>query len=125
MKSVSKYFLILAFLICGGPAMGGHFEIETGPGWMNARADGVPLERVLTQVAQKIDCAVYLDEELQNAPVSFVLEEKMVFEKAIRPLASEFMVSTARRMICRAWSVSASVMTGDSINRITWGAFPE
>jgi len=60
----------LCFLIYTAPVFCGQCEIEIGPGWMEGKADGTPLGTVLTEVTRKAGFNIYIDEQLQEIPVS-------------------------------------------------------
>ncbi len=84
MKCVLRFAVVVLILFYNLPAFSGQFEIQTGPGWIKAKADGVPLGQVLSQVAGKTGYKVYIDEELEKAPVTFSFQNNLPPEKAIK-----------------------------------------
>jgi hypothetical protein len=85
MKRMLQLALALLILSCSlPPAFCGQCEIQTGPGGIKAKADQVPLGKVLTQVAEKAGYNIYIDEKLQQVPVTFSFQENLPPEKAIK-----------------------------------------
>ena len=86
MKRILNSFIVfvaLVFCFCV-PAGAGQLKIETGPGWMKGNADAVSLEEVLSQVAGKTGCDIFIDEEIADAKTSFRIDENLSLDRAIR-----------------------------------------
>jgi hypothetical protein len=91
MKRVLQLTLALLILSCSlPPAFCGQCEIQTGPGWIKAKADQVPLGKVLSQVAEKEKYNIYIDEQLQQVPVTFSFQENLPPEKAIKRMVRPY-----------------------------------
>ena len=83
-KSLMKLALICLTLTLGSAALADPVKIEVGPGWIKGHANAAPLNKVLGQLAEGTGYTIYLDETLQNTPVTFSIKEDMEPEKAIR-----------------------------------------
>lgn len=84
MKNILKIFIILLILGLCVPASAGELKIEAGSGWMKGSAEAVPLEQVLSQVAGKTGCDIFIDEKIAAAKASFRIDEKLSLDRAIR-----------------------------------------
>jgi hypothetical protein len=84
MKLALKLAVAILTFLYSLPAFSGQFQIQTGPGWIKAKANGVVLGEVFTQVAGKTGYKVYIDEELEKVPATFSFQENLPPEKAIR-----------------------------------------
>lgn len=84
MNVLVKLTLALFILTYSTPAFSGQLEIEIGPGWMKGKADGAAMGEVLTKMTHKAGYAIYIDEQLQETPVTFNIQDKLAHEKAIK-----------------------------------------
>lgn len=84
MKLALKLAVAILTFLYSLPAFSGQFQIQTGPGWIKAKANGVGLGEVFTQVAEKTGYKIYIDEELEKVPATFSFKENLSPEKAIR-----------------------------------------
>jgi hypothetical protein len=83
-KFLMKFALICLTLTLCSAALADPYKIEVGPGWIKGHANATPLSKVLGQLAEDTGYTIYLDETLQNTPVTFSIKEDMEPEKAIR-----------------------------------------
>ncbi len=83
-KLLAAFFTAFFAVFFITEAMAGQINIEVGEDWMKGGADSAPLGKVLTKVAKKAGYPIYLDEKLENAPITFNIENNLSQEKAIQ-----------------------------------------
>jgi hypothetical protein len=66
------------------PAFSAECEIEVYPGGMKGKADGASLGKVLAEVTLKAGYPIFIDEQIQDVPVTFSIQDRLSPEKFIK-----------------------------------------
>lgn len=87
---LSALVIMGVILLTGLPARAHDFNLETGSGWIKGYAKQAPLGAILSQLAQRNGCKVYIDEKLAAVPVTFDIPAAFDAERAIRRIVHPF-----------------------------------
>lgn len=90
MKHVLRAFVFLLILTSCALANAGPVRIEAGSDGITGSADAAPLGQVLTVLAEKIGCDIYIDAPLVDVPVFFNIKEKLTPEKTIQRIVRPY-----------------------------------